>query len=320
MSGAALAGGIALAAVAGCCFDGAVALQALEARALEVRQPGAGMIRGLLARPRWLAATVLSLAGWPFQVAALALAPLTVVQPALAVGLILLLFLGNRLLHERVRPRDYAAVAAIGVGLALLAWKAPEAEHVHAGAKTLAIVLGILVGAAAIPWILRAPGAVMVIAAGLAFAASGLTSKLLADSFDDVTTLLFWGVVSAGIATLGLINEMAALQKVGAARVAAGAFALQTAIPVILAPALTEEHWNSPGDRARRPGARRRRIADARRGEGRQRPRRTLRTTSAAAGSVAYQSGRGRGAASATRSAFASSDSEDATEASPVAR
>ena len=159
MSHAALAGGIALAAVAGCCFDGAIALQALEARALEVRRPGAGMIRGLLARPRWLAATVLSLAGWPFQVAALALAPLTVVQPALAVGLILLLFLGNRLLHERVRPRDYSAVAAISVGLALLAWKAPEAEHVHAGAKTLTIVLGILVGAAVIPWILRAPGA-----------------------------------------------------------------------------------------------------------------------------------------------------------------
>src|SRR3954454_25351058 len=144
MSSAALAGGVALAPAAGCCFDGAVALQALEARALEARQPGAGMIRGLLARPRWLAATALSIAGWPLQVAALALAPLTVVQPALAVGLVLLLFLGNRLLHEPGRPRDMAAVAAIAAGLALLAWAAPEAEHVHAGAPTLALVLGSL--------------------------------------------------------------------------------------------------------------------------------------------------------------------------------
>ena len=27
---------------------------------------------------------------------------------------------------------------------------------------------------------------------------------------------------------------------------AAGAFALQTAVPVILAPALTDEHWSAP--------------------------------------------------------------------------
>src|SRR3954454_12292615 len=208
MSSAALAGGVALAPAAGCCFDGAVALQALEARALEARQPGAGMIRGLLARPRWLAATALSIAGWPLQVAALALAPLTVVQPSLAAGLFLLLFLGNRLLHERVKPRDLVAVAAIAVGLGLLAWKAPEAEHVHASTKTLVIVLGILVTAAVIPWLTRAHGAVFVIAAGLAFAGSGLTSKLLADSFDHLPTLLFWGVVSAAIAGLGLVDEM----------------------------------------------------------------------------------------------------------------
>ena len=38
---------------------------------------------------------------------------------------------------------------------------------------------------------------------------------------------------------------MGALQRVGAARVAAGAFALQTAIPVAAAPALGE-HWGHP--------------------------------------------------------------------------
>jgi hypothetical protein len=82
----------------------------------------------------------------------------------------------------------------------------------------------------------------------LAYAASGLTSKLLSDGLADgaLGAIVFWGAVTAAVAGLGLMDEMGALQRVGAARVAAGAFALQTAVPVVLAPALTGEHWNRP--------------------------------------------------------------------------
>src|SRR4051794_27815922 len=142
MTTAELLGGIVLAAGAAACFDGAVALQAVEARAVGDRGVGAGLLRSLIARPRWLAATGLAIAGWPLQIAALSLAPLTVVQPALALGLVLLLALGRRLLGEPVRPRDYAAVAVLAVGLGLLAWVAPEASHVHADTGPLAAVLG----------------------------------------------------------------------------------------------------------------------------------------------------------------------------------
>src|SRR4051812_10153354 len=99
MTAAELLGGIVLAAGAAACFDGAVALQAIEARAVPAAR-GAGLLRSLLQRPRWLLATGLAVLGWPLQIAALALAPLTVVQPTLAVGLVLLLALGVRLLHE----------------------------------------------------------------------------------------------------------------------------------------------------------------------------------------------------------------------------
>src|SRR5690348_14378236 len=141
MTGVELAGGIVLAAGAAACFDGAVALQALEARQVDAAG-GARLLRRLAARPRWLAATALAIAGWPLQVAALALAPLTVVQPTLALGLVLLLVLGVRLLGEPATARDAAAVAAIAAGLALLAWAAPEETRVHAGAGVLAAVLG----------------------------------------------------------------------------------------------------------------------------------------------------------------------------------
>jgi drug/metabolite transporter (DMT)-like permease len=250
VSAGALLGGIALAAAAAACFDGAVALQAVEARAVRERAVGVGLLRALLRRRRWLAATALAFAGWPLQVAALALAPLTVVQPALALGLVVLLALGTRLLHEPVRPRDLAAVVVMMIGLALLAYYAPPAHHVHAGAATLAVVLGALGLIALAPWVARAslPGSVLVVAAGCAYAASGFTTALLADGLEAgaLAAVLGWALASAVAAGAGQVDEMAALQRVGAARVAAGAFAIQTVVPVIGAPALASEHWQHP--------------------------------------------------------------------------
>ena len=215
------------------------------------RAVGAGLLRGLVARPRWLAATALAIAGWPLQVAALAIAPLTVVQPALALGLVLLLALGSRLLGEPVRRRDLAAVAAIAAGLALLAWAAPESERVHTNAAVLATVLGGLALIALVPWFVRArlPGGALVIAAGCGYAASGVTSKLLADNLElgSHGAAVGWALFTAAVAGIGLADEMGALQRVGAARVAAGAFALQTAVPVVFAPLLAGEHWTRPG-------------------------------------------------------------------------
>jgi hypothetical protein len=245
-----LVGGIVLGGAAACCFDGAVALQALEARKVETRDVGARMFLKLVRNPRWLAATGLGILGWPLQIAALALAPLTVVQPSLAIGLVLLLFLGVKLLGEPARPRDLAAVGAIAVGLLILALVAPENAHVHAGAGPLVLVLGGLGVLALAPWVSggRLPGYGLVVAAGCGYAGSGITTKLLADSLSSggLHEIALWVGVTIALAGLALVDEQAALQRVGAARVAAGAFALQTAVPVVFAPWLTDEHWTQP--------------------------------------------------------------------------
>jgi drug/metabolite transporter (DMT)-like permease len=119
--------GVACAIVASILFDLAVALQALEARDVP-REHGLrpSLLGRLVARPRWLFATLLGGAGWPFHIAALLLAPLTVVQPALASGLLLLLVLGDRMLSERVGRLEVGAVLAIVLGVAGLAWAAPS--------------------------------------------------------------------------------------------------------------------------------------------------------------------------------------------------
>src|SRR3954454_1771241 len=93
--------GFALALVAACCYETGYALQAIEARrAPAERALRPALVTYLLTRPLWVGATGLSLLGWPLQIAALAHAPLTLVQPTLALGLLLLLVLGVRILGE----------------------------------------------------------------------------------------------------------------------------------------------------------------------------------------------------------------------------
>src|SRR3954454_23828979 len=137
MSAGAL-GGVASAGVAAACFDGGLAIQALDARQVPAEH---GLHPKLLARlarrRRWLAATALAFAGWPFHLLALALAPLSLVQPTLALGLVLLLFLGHRVLKERVGGTEILAVAGVVGSVAILAWAAPPESSHHASATRI---------------------------------------------------------------------------------------------------------------------------------------------------------------------------------------
>src|SRR4051794_9354089 len=131
MSAAAL-GGVASAAVAAACFDGGLAVQAPDAREVPREHSLHPSLLGrLVRRRRWLAATALAFAGWPFHLLALGLAPLSLVQPTLALGLVLLLYLGHRVLGERVGRTEMLAVAGVGGAVAGLAWAAPPETRPH---------------------------------------------------------------------------------------------------------------------------------------------------------------------------------------------
>src|SRR5438105_1238462 len=89
--------GLLLAALASLLFNAAIVLQATEARAVPADHGlRLSLLGRLLRRPRWVAGIVLSIAAVALQVLALTLAPLTVVQPADAAGLVLLLTVGSR--------------------------------------------------------------------------------------------------------------------------------------------------------------------------------------------------------------------------------
>lgn len=243
-----LALGLFLAVCAAVCFDGAIALQAAEARKVSQDEGLRLSLLGRLARrPRWLAALALDGIGWPFQLGALSLVPLSVVQPALALGLILLLVLGSRLLGEPAGRNEVAGVVLLTGGVAVLAIVAPGHTHKHAGTTSLIAVTAGLSIAALLPYVLGAHGSLLVAAAGAAYTLAAITSKLLTDELSVGTAkgAVAWATVTIVAAMAGKLAETAGLQRMTAAAVATPVFAIQAVVPVLAAPALTGEHWHA---------------------------------------------------------------------------
>ena len=235
--------GIALAAGASTLYSLGIAVQALDARDVGRSHTLRISLLGQLARRmRWLLGTGMTAIGWPLQIIALAYAPLVVVQPALALGLVVLLAAGERLLGERPGLRERLSVAAIVAGVAGIAALAPHHSTHHVHGISLVIVLTLLGAAAASPFVLQLAGRritnATMIGAGLCFAWSGLVNQFVSDAARNGHwgTALAWAAGAAVAAIVGLTCEMSALQRRPAILVAPVVFAVQTVVPVMLAP------------------------------------------------------------------------------------
>src|SRR3954447_318269 len=150
--------GVALAAVASVLFNLAIVIQAQEAREVPQEQEHGlqlSLIARLLRRPRWLLGAALGLLAFPLQTVALLWAPLTAVQPADAMGLLVLLFLGARMLHERVGRREIGAVVAIVVGIVVLTVTAPKRHVTQVDSTEVLLPMAAVALAALAPIVLR---------------------------------------------------------------------------------------------------------------------------------------------------------------------
>ena len=246
--------GIVCAVGASLLYNLSIALQALEVRETSTDHAlRVSLLGRLLRNRRWLGATVLGFLGWPLEIVALLLAPLTVVQPCLASGLVLLLVLGVTKLGEKPGRREYMAVGAIVIGVAGIAWAAPERTTEHAGTAAIAIAM-VLVGIPILlPYALRAwhrsSGTIAVVSAGFGYAWTAISSKLFTDEVSaaagSIAVGLAWLASAAASEGLALLSEMSALQRRAATRVAPAMFAVQVTVPVILAPLIFEERWST---------------------------------------------------------------------------
>jgi drug/metabolite transporter (DMT)-like permease len=244
--------GIGVALAAASAYSLGVLLQSLEARDIpesEALKPS--LLKSLVSRKRWVLGTLCVILGWVLQAAALGLAPLTVVQPALAVGLFVLLFAGERLSDECVTRREVLAIVAISVGVAGLGLAGPkDADNGSSAAATvIAPTLAVFAVIALAPYLLRGRTVPMltVVSAGLAYACSGFMTKFVADAFSEgqVIPAFAWLGGTAIAALIGLTSEMTALQKRSAIRVFPGVLVIQIVLAVLCAPLLAGEQWST---------------------------------------------------------------------------
>jgi drug/metabolite transporter (DMT)-like permease len=221
-------------------------LQALEARD-QPRETAlrAALLERLVRRRTWLLGALAGVGAWLCQAAALTFGSIALVQPALGLGLVVLLFLGVRILHEHVGRREKLGVAAIVASIAVLGWAAPATTGAFTHTGVVVVIVWVALVAAA-PQILRAlhfeSGLVTAVVAGLGWAAVGLATALLDDALAHRhwLVLLAWGIAVAGASWGALLSEMTSLQCWPATRAIPIAFALEMVVPAAVAPLITE--------------------------------------------------------------------------------
>jgi len=248
--------GAVAAVTASALFSAGLVLQSLEARTVPAEHSlRLSLIGGLLGRRRWVLGGLLMVVGFGFHVGALLLAPLTVVQPSLAAGLVVLLVVGARSGGEPIRSREVLAVVAISLGVLGLTLTAPERTTISAGDLALAVGLGALGAVALLPHALaaldrrhrQAGSLVATVGAGAAYSLTGLTTKLISDRLDagDSAGAALWLALTIAGASLALVDQTTALQRRGATQVGVIIYVMPVVVPVLLAPLLVGETWGS---------------------------------------------------------------------------
>lgn len=248
--------GILIAVVASVANAFAIVLQAAEAREVPLSEAARmSLFRRLVHRPGWLAGIALLIIAWPLQILALLYAPITVVQPTLATGQLVLLGIARVRLGERAGLLELSGALAIVIGIGLVIWAAPRHTVHEPGALRVAVPL-IVVGVAAVGCFalgrLR-PGRVLalVIGAGLAYAWIDFANKLLSNEVSDGRWLAAaaWLLATLAFGTLAFLEETTSLQQRPAITVAPVIGAVQDPLPVLMALAAGVESWGNGSQR-----------------------------------------------------------------------
>ena len=247
-----LALGLAAALVASALFNVGIALQGIEARsapaALGLR---ASLLVLLLHRRRWVVGWLLGIVGIAPMVLAFAEAPFVVVQPALAVGLVILLFLGVKTFHEPVGLSEVFGVIAIIAGIALIAWGAPAHSEAHRNAYAVVGVTGAVALVGVLPFAVRGTrldsGLLSIVASGCGFGASNIATKLMADDGrgGHYAVAVAWALVAITMGIVATLTTMSAFQRRRATTVVPVSTAVETFLPVLLEPFFLREHWSA---------------------------------------------------------------------------
>jgi hypothetical protein len=192
---------------------------------VEIRAP-LQSARRLAASPWFAAGWAIAAVAWLIHVAALSMAPISLVQAVLAGGAISLAILSQKFFGHAVEPHQWLALLLGGAGLALLALTLPSIHGSHSGFAPGAILgfeggLGLLALGLALSyrrqWFTARRGALLAVIAGTLFAFGGVAIKALTgESGLSLLILAPWAAAIVVCGVLAQYSAVAALQRGGA--------------------------------------------------------------------------------------------------------
>jgi hypothetical protein len=151
-----------------------------------------GLVLRLLKEPRWLLGLASDFGGYICHAAALGIATVVFVEPILATGILMSLFIGSKFVHRPVVRGDWIAAGVLSGGLALFLYEvsptggrqlARTREWIIAGPSAIAAVaLCMVLGRATRG---RPRAALLGVAAGISFGVSALLTKALVHYLGD---------------------------------------------------------------------------------------------------------------------------------------
>ena len=186
---------------------------AAGAPAVQWRHPVRSTV-ALFANRWWTLGILVAMAAWVLHVAALALAPISVVQATIAGGLVLLTPVADRLFGFRITKREWVGVALTAAGLAFLAATfgdlADSAYAAHEG-RTLTIYAGMLALAAlglcaVVVGDTPRAGPVLAVSAGLLWGASDVVIKAASADLPERGLLVLLTPEALAITVLSLVG------------------------------------------------------------------------------------------------------------------
>jgi hypothetical protein len=164
---------------------------AVESPPVEARRPVASSL-ALFRSRAYTIGIIVATGSWALHVAALALAPISLVQTVIAGGLSLLTVVADRVFGHTVTRREWIGVALTALGLAVLASTmsgVAQSRHSDYEAATLATYVGLAaaLGLGAAFGARRTPfgGPTLAVSAGLLWGASDVSIKALSGHLDN---------------------------------------------------------------------------------------------------------------------------------------
>jgi hypothetical protein len=195
---------------------------AIESPDVEWRRPISSSLR-LFRSSAYALGMAVAMASWGLHVAALSLAPISLVQTVIAGGLVLLTVLANRVFEHEVTQREWLGVGMTAVGLAFLAatvGNTGDSAHADFDAATLATYVGVLTAAgtaaAVAGWQTESGASLVAASAGLLWGASDTSIKALSGTLDDNGIAVLIHPLAAVILLLslyGLLVSTRSLQR-----------------------------------------------------------------------------------------------------------